>query len=229
MTNPIRVLVVDDQALVRSGLRLVLQGRDGIEVVGEAANGEEALRAARRLRPEVVLMDVRMPAMDGIEATRRVLAENPVCRVIVLTTFDIDEYVYAAVAAGASGFLLKDITGDQLAASIKLVSTGEALLAPTITRRLIERFARPMAASGALASLTSRETDVLKNLARGLSNAEVAADLHLSEATVKTHVTRLLGKLGVRDRVQAVIVAYESGIAGGASASRGGEPNPKSR
>ena len=224
MTNPIRVLVVDDQALVRSGLRLVLQGRDGIEVVGEAANGEEALRAARRLKPEVVLMDVRMPAMDGIEATRRLLAENHACRVIVLTTFDLDEYVYAAVAAGASGFLLKDMTGDQLAASIKLVSTGEALLAPTITRRLIERFARPMAQSGALASLTSRETDVLKNLARGLSNAEVAADLHLSEATVKTHVARLLAKLGVRDRVQAVIAAYEAGLAGGASAAWNGEP-----
>jgi len=214
MTEAIRVLVVDDQTLVRSGLRLVLQGREGIEVVGEAADGEEALRAVRRLRPDVVLMDVRMPAMDGIEATRRVLAENSGCRVIVLTTFDIDEYVYGAIAAGASGFLLKDVTGDQLAASIKLVNTGEALLAPTITRRLIERFATPIMPSGALASLTSRETDVLKDLARGFSNAEVAADLHLSEATVKTHVARLLAKLGVRDRVQAVIAAYESGLVG---------------
>jgi DNA-binding NarL/FixJ family response regulator len=214
MTEAIRVLVVDDQTLVRSGLRLVLQGREGIEVVGEAATGEEALRAARRLRPDVVLMDVRMPAMDGIEATRRVLAENSDCRVIVLTTFDIDEYVYGAIAAGASGFLLKDVTGDQLAASIKLVNTGEALLAPTITRRLIERFAKPIVPSGALASLTPRETDVLKDLARGLSNAEVAADLHLSEATVKTHVARLLAKLGVRDRVQAVIAAYEAGLVG---------------
>jgi DNA-binding NarL/FixJ family response regulator len=214
MTEAIRVLVVDDQTLVRSGLRLVLQGREGIEVVGEAANGEEALRATRRLRPDVVLMDVRMPAMDGIEATRRVLAENSDCRVIVLTTFDIDEYVYGAIAAGASGFLLKDVTGDQLAASIKFVKTGEALLAPTITRRLIERFAKPIVPSSALASLTPRETDVLEELARGLSNAEVAADLHLSEATVKTHVARLLAKLGVRDRVQAVIAAYEAGLVG---------------
>ena len=214
MIEPIRVLVVDDQTLVRSGLRLVLQGRDGLEVVGEAANGDEALRAVRRLQPDVVLMDVRMPAMDGIEATRRVLAEKSGCRVIVLTTFDIDEYVFGAISAGASGFLLKDVTGDQLAASIKLINTGEALLAPTITRRLIERFAKPSAPRGALASLTSRETDVLKNLARGLSNAEVAAHLHLSEATVKTHVSRLLAKLGVRDRVQAVIVAYEAGLAG---------------
>jgi DNA-binding NarL/FixJ family response regulator len=214
MTEAIRLLVVDDQTLVRTGLRLVLQDREGIEVVGEAANGEEALRAVRRLRPDVVLMDVRMPAMDGIEATRRVLAENSHCRVIVLTTFDIDEYVYGAIAAGASGFLLKDVTGDQLAASIKLVNTGEALLAPTITRRLIERFAKTIVPSGALASLTSRETDVLKDLARGLSNAEVAADLHLSEATVKTHVARLLAKLGVRDRVQAVIAAYEAGLVG---------------
>lgn len=214
MNEPIRVLVVDDQTLVRSGLRLVLQGREGLEVVGEAANGEEALRAVRRLQPDVVLMDVRMPAMDGIEATRRVLAENSGCRVIVLTTFDIDEYVFGAMSAGASGFLLKDVTGDQLAASIKLISTGEALLAPTITRRLIERFARTSAPTAALASLTSRETDVLKSIARGLSNAEVATDLHLSEATVKTHVARLLAKLGVRDRVQAVIVAYEGGLAG---------------
>jgi len=214
VNEPIRVLVVDDQTLVRSGLRLVLQGREGLEVVGEAANGEEALRAVRRLQPDVVLMDVRMPAMDGIEATRRVLAENSGCRVIVLTTFDIDEYVFGAMSAGASGFLLKDVTGDQLAASIKLISTGEALLAPTITRRLIERFARTSAPTAALASLTSRETDVLKSIARGLSNAEVATDLHLSEATVKTHVARLLAKLGVRDRVQAVIVAYEGGLAG---------------
>jgi DNA-binding NarL/FixJ family response regulator len=214
MTEAIRVLVVDDQTLVRSGLRLVLQGREGIEVVGEAADGEEALRAVRRLRPDVVLMDVRMPAMDGLGATRRVLAENSDCRVIVLTTFDIDEYVYSAIAAGASGFLLKDVTGDQLAASIRLIHAGEALLAPSITRRLIERFAKPIVPSSALASLTSRETDVLKDLARGLSNAEVAADLHLSEATVKTHVARLLAKLGVRDRVQAVIVAYEAGLVG---------------
>jgi DNA-binding NarL/FixJ family response regulator len=214
VTEPIRVLVVDDQALVRSGLRLVLQGREGIEVVGEAGNGEEAVRAARRLQPDLVLMDVRMPVMDGIEATRQVLKANPGCRVIVLTTFDLDEYLYGAIAAGASAFLLKDVTGDQLAAAIKLVNTGEALLAPTITRRLIDRFAKTSPRTGALASLTSRETDVLKCISRGLSNAEVATDLHLSEATVKTHVARLLAKLGVRDRVQAVIVAYEAGLAG---------------
>jgi DNA-binding NarL/FixJ family response regulator len=214
MTKAIRVLIADDQTLVRSGLRLVLDGREGIEVAGEASNGDEAIRAVRRVRPDIVLMDVRMPVMDGIEATRRIVADGTDCRVIVLTTFDLDEYVYGAMAAGASGFLLKDVTGDQLAASIKLVATGEALLAPTITKRLIERYAKPLGIGSALSSLTARETDVLKGLARGLSNAELATDLHLSEATVKTHVARVLAKLGVRDRVQAVIMAYQAGLVG---------------
>ena len=215
MTPRIRVVIADDQTLVRSGFRLVLEGRDEIEVVGEAANGEGAVQAVRRLRPDIVLMDIRMPVMDGIEATRRIVSSSAPCRVLVLTTFDLDEYVYSAMAAGASGFLLKDVTGDQLVASIRLVATGEALLAPTVTRRLIERYAKPPRGSGsALSSLTARELDVLKHLARGLSNAELAAELHVGEATVKTHVARLLAKLGVRDRVQAVILAYETGIAG---------------
>jgi DNA-binding NarL/FixJ family response regulator len=213
VTKPVRVLIADDQTLVRSGFRLVLEGREGIVVVGEAANGEEAIGAARRVRPEIVLMDVRMPVLDGIEATRRLVADGAGCRVIVLTTFDLDEYVYAALAAGASGFLLKDVTGDQLVASIRLVATGEALLAPSITRRLVERYAKAPAAQGsAFASLTPREMDVFRQLARGLSNAELAAELHVGEATVKTHVARLLAKLGVRDRVQAVILAYEAGV-----------------
>jgi DNA-binding NarL/FixJ family response regulator len=210
----IRILIADDQTLVRSGLRLVLEGRDSIEVVGEAANGEEAIRAVRRLQPDIVLMDVRMPLMDGIEATRRILQDGATCRVVLLTTFDLDEYVYAAMYAGASGFLLKDVTGEQLEASIRLVGTGEALLAPTVTRRLIERYTKPLGNSNALLSLSPREMDVLKNLARGMSNAELAAELNLEESTIKTHVARILAKLGVRDRVQAVILAYESGIAG---------------
>jgi DNA-binding NarL/FixJ family response regulator len=210
----IRVLIADDQALVRSGLRLVLEGRDSIEVVGEAANGEEAIRAVRRLQPDLVLMDVRMPLMDGIETTRRILQSGATCRVLILTTFDLDEYVYSAMSVGASGFLLKDVTGEQLEASIRLVATGEALLAPAITRRLIERYAKPIGNSGALVSLSPREMEVLKSLARGMSNAELAAELHLEESTIKTHVARVLAKLGVRDRVQAVILAYESGIVG---------------
>lgn len=211
--RPIRVLIADDQTLVRTGFRLVLEGRDGIEVVGEASNGQEAVAAVKRTRPDVVLMDVRMPVMDGIEATRRIVADGSGCRVIVLTTFDLDEYVYGAMAAGASGFLLKDVTGDQLAASIRLIATGESLLAPTITRRLIDRFARPTRiVNAALSSLTAREMDVLKHLARGLSNSELAAELHVEESTIKTHVARLLAKLGIRDRVQAVILAYEAGL-----------------
>ena len=210
----IRVLIADDQTLVRSGLRLVLEGRDSIEVVGEAANGEEAIRAVRRLQPDLVLMDVRMPLMDGIETTRRILQSGATCRVLILTTFDLDEYVYSAMSVGASGFLLKDVTGEQLEASIRLVATGEALLAPAITRRLIERYAKPIGNSGALVSLSPREMEVLKNLARGMSNAELAAELQLEESTIKTHVARVLAKLGVRDRVQAVILAYESGIVG---------------
>ncbi|OKJ04925.1 LuxR family transcriptional regulator [Streptomyces sp. CB01249] len=216
MTEPPRVLIADDQTLVRTGFRLIL-GADGIEVVGEAVNGAEAVDAVRRTRPDVVLMDVRMPEMDGLEATRRILtgaAGQP--RVIILTTFDLDRYVYAALSAGASGFLLKDVTPEQLTAAVRTVRTGDALLAPAITRRLVERFTRRGGDTAALhrdlAALTPRELEVLGLLARGLSNAELAARLHLAETTVKTHVARILAKLGLRDRVQAVIVAYETGL-----------------
>jgi DNA-binding NarL/FixJ family response regulator len=217
-----RVVVADDQALVRAGFRMILAS-DGIEVVGEAVNGEEAVDAVRRTRPDVVLMDIRMPELDGLEATRRILggvADPP--RVLILTTFDLDQYVYAALAAGASGFLLKDITPEHLVAAVRLVRSGDALLAPTITRRLVERFARPDGPSPSahrdLATLTPREREVLVLIARGLSNAELARELHLAEATVKTHVARILGKLGLRDRVQAVILAYETGLVGPARA-----------
>ncbi|MEU8304968.1 response regulator transcription factor [Actinomadura sp. NPDC048955] len=206
-----RVLIADDQTLVRGGFRMILS-RSGIEVVGEAADGLEAVAAARRLRPDVVLMDIRMPGMDGLEATRRVLADDPACRVLILTTFDLDSYVYSALAAGASGFLLKDVTPEHLVASVKLIETGDALLAPSITRRLVERFARPAPAPQGLDVLTPREKEVLRLVGGGLSNTELAAHLHLSEATVKTHVTRIFAKLGLRDRAQAVVVAYESGL-----------------
>jgi DNA-binding NarL/FixJ family response regulator len=216
MTAPLRVVVADDQALVRTGFRMILT-EDGIEVVGEATNGAEAIEAVRRTRPDVVLMDIRMPEMDGLEATRRILtgaSSEP--RVIMLTTFDLDHYVYAALSAGASGFLLKDVTPEHLVAAVRVVRSGDALLAPAITRRLVERFAGRGAETATihrdLSTLTPRELEVLRLLARGLSNAELAADLHLSEATVKTHVARILAKLGLRDRVQAVVVAYETGL-----------------
>jgi DNA-binding NarL/FixJ family response regulator len=216
MTAPLRVVVADDQALVRTGFRMILT-EDGIEVVGEATNGAEAIEAVRRTRPDVVLMDIRMPEMDGLEATRRILtgaSSEP--RVIMLTTFDLDHYVYAALSAGASGFLLKDVTPEHLVAAVRMVRSGDALLAPAITRRLVERFAGRSAETATihrdLSTLTPRELEVLRLLARGLSNAELAADLHLSEATVKTHVARILAKLGLRDRVQAVVVAYETGL-----------------
>ncbi|MFJ8129378.1 response regulator [Streptomyces hydrogenans] len=216
MTPPPRVLLADDQTLVRTGFRLIL-GADGIDVVAEATNGAEAVAAVRRTRPDVVLMDVRMPEMDGLEATRRILTGVPDApRVIILTTFDLDRYVYAALSAGASGFLLKDVTPEQLTAAVRTVRTGDALLAPAITRRLVQRFTRRSGDADALhrdlAALTPREVEVLTLLARGLSNAELAARLHLAEATVKTHVARILAKLGLRDRVQAVIVAYETGL-----------------
>ncbi|WP_329204163.1 response regulator transcription factor [Streptomyces sp. NBC_00683] len=225
MTEPLRVLLADDQTLVRTGFRLIL-GADGIDVVAEATNGTEAVDAVRRTCPDVVLMDVRMPEMDGLEATRRILtgALNAP-RVIILTTFDLDRYVYAALSAGASGFLLKDVTPEQLTAAVRTVRTGDALLAPAITRRLVERFTQRGSDVATLhrdlASLTPRELEVLGLLARGLSNAELAAHLHLAEATVKTHVARILAKLGLRDRVQAVIVAYETGLvsAGGREAA----------
>ena len=210
MTGP-RVLVVDDQDLVRTGFRLILTTR-GVEVVGEAANGTAAVAAVRRLRPDVVLMDIRMPDMDGLEATRQIVALDPTCRVIVLTTFNLDRYVYAALANGASGFLLKDVTPEHLAAAVRLVNTGDALLAPSITRRLVERFTAAPAVHRDLTGLTPREREVLTLLGRGLSNTELAEMLTLSEATVKTHVARIFAKLGLRDRAQAVVVAYETGL-----------------
>jgi DNA-binding NarL/FixJ family response regulator len=215
----LRVVIADDQALVRAGFRMILEADDNIQVVGEAADGEEAVTAVRRFQPDVVLMDVRMPVMDGLEAARRILSNNSNSngpRVIMLTTFDVDEYVYTALSAGASGFLLKDVSPEQLVAAVRLVASGDALLAPSITRRLVERFAKPSpsAAPNAaeLGSLTSREREVLVLMARGLSNAELADRLTLSEATVKTHVARILGKLDLRDRVQAVVLAYETGL-----------------
>jgi len=215
-SDQLRVAIADDQALVRAGFRLILETEEGIEVVAEASDGEEAISAVRRLRPDVVLMDIRMPGMDGLEATRRILSDGATCRVIMLTTFDLDEYVYAALQAGASGFLLKDVSPEQLVAAVRMVSEGDALLAPSITRRLIERFVHRDTAAAAppkeLRSLTGREREVLLLMARGLSNSELAARLHLSEATVKTHVARIFSKLDLHDRVQAVVLAYESGL-----------------
>ncbi|MFJ2815830.1 response regulator [Streptomyces sp. NPDC091279] len=216
MNEPLRVVVADDQALVRTGFRMILSA-DGMDVVAEATDGAEAVEAVRATRPDVVLMDIRMPRMDGLEAARRILGGTPDDpRVVMLTTFDLDQYVYAALSAGASGFLLKDVTPEHLVAAVRTVRTGDALLAPAITRRLVERFARrdPQGPSlhRDLATLTPRELDVLGRLAQGLSNAELAARLHLSEATVKTHVSRILTKLNLRDRAQAVVVAYETGL-----------------
>jgi DNA-binding NarL/FixJ family response regulator len=217
--GPPRVVIADDQALVRGGFSMIL-GAAGIPVVAEAANGAEAVAQVLKHRPDVALLDIRMPEMDGLEATRRILAAPATrdCRVIILTTFDLDQYVYAALSAGASGFLLKDVSPEQLVAAVRLVRAGDALLAPSITRRLIARFAPPPADRQALhadlSELTPRELEVLQLLARGLSNAELADELTLSEATVKTHVARILAKLQLRDRVQAVVLAYETGLAG---------------
>ena len=208
----IRVVIVDDQALVRGGFRLILERDPAIEVVAEAADGDEAVALAVESRPDVVLMDVRMPGTDGIEATRRLVADPAFAgRVLMLTTFDLDDYVYAAIQAGASGFLLKDVRPADLVHAVHLVARGDALLAPTITRRLLERFVRrpPRAPRD---DFTDRELEVVKLIARGLSNAEIGAELFLSEATVKTYVTRVLAKLGLRDRVQVVVYAYETGI-----------------
>jgi DNA-binding NarL/FixJ family response regulator len=214
--NPVRVLLADDHHLVRSGLRGMLGANDDIEVVGEAANGAEAVALARELRPDLVVMDIRMPVLDGIEATRRLVADPAPPRVLVLTTFDLDEYVYEALRAGAGGFMLKDAPPSQLAEAVRTVAAGEALLAPAVTRRMVERWVRrptpDAAAAAALDRLTEREHEVLLQVAAGLSNAEVATALFLSEATVKTHVTRMLAKLGLRDRVQAVVFAYEHGL-----------------
>jgi DNA-binding NarL/FixJ family response regulator len=212
----IRVLVADDQAMVRAGFAALLAAQPDLEVVGQAENGAEAVRLAAAEQPDVVLMDVRMPVLDGIAATRQVLAENPAVRVVVLTTFDVDDYVLDAIRAGASGFLLKDSPPDDLVAAVRIVARGDALLAPSVTRRLIERLAvRPAqqpASSSALPELTQREREVLVEVARGRSNQEIAAVLVIAEQTVKTHVSRVLGKLGLRDRAQAVVAAYESGL-----------------
>jgi DNA-binding NarL/FixJ family response regulator len=212
----IRVLICDDQALVRAGFRAILEAQPDIEVAGEAENGAEAIGLANRRAPDVILMDIRMPVLDGVEATRRLVAGGSPARILVLTTFDLDEYVHAAIRAGASGFLLKDVTPAKLLEAIRIVAAGDALLAPSVTRRLLERFATTLPqrdhSSEALAALTTRETEVLRLLAGGLSNAEIAAELVVSEATVKTHISSVLRKLGLRDRVQAVIVAYETGL-----------------
>ncbi len=208
----IKVLIADDQALVRTGFRKILESEPDLEVVGEAGDGGEAVEAGLLLRPDVVLMDIRMPRLDGLEATRRLAGKT---RVLVLTTFDLNEYVYEALRAGASGFLLKDAPADQLVTAIRVVAAGEALLAPSITRRLIEEFARrprSNARPGQLEALSPRELEVLRLVARGLSNAEIAAELYVGDATVKTHVSRILQKLTLRDRVQAVVLAYESGL-----------------
>ena len=216
----VRVLLVDDQQLIRAGFRMILDAEEGIEVVGECADGTQAVDSVRRLKPDVVLMDIRMPEMDGIEATRLIAGgdgdgdDKP--RVLMLTTFDLDEYVYDALRAGASGFLLKDVPAEQLVEGIRVVADGDALLAPSVTKRLIQEFSRTAAtqrsAPAALDELTPRELEVFKLIARGMSNAEIAAELVVSETTVKTHVARVLMKLGIRDRVQAVVLAYESGV-----------------
>jgi DNA-binding NarL/FixJ family response regulator len=210
----IRVLVADDQSMVRAGFRMLLSDEDDIEVVAEAQNGLEAVDKAARFDPTVVLMDIRMPELDGLEATRRILAADPNARVLILTTFDLDEYVYEALSAGASGFVLKDDPPEQLIAAIRTVAAGDALLSPAVTKRVIKQFTRmPRAAPPAgLDELTAREREVFHLIAAGLSNAEIGKRLFISDTTVKTHVTRVLQKLGLRDRVQAVVLAHEAGL-----------------
>jgi len=215
----IRVLLCDDQALVRGGFRMILEARPDLQVVGEAADGAQAVRLARQTQPDVILMDVRMPHLDGVEATRQIVAAGSPARILVLTTYDLDEYVHAAIRAGASGFLLKDVQPAQLAEAIRVIAAGDALLAPSVTRRLLGQFARTLpgprasrASPASLSALTERKTEVLRLLAAGLSNAELAGRLYISEATVKSHVSSLLRKLGLRDRVQAVILAYDTGL-----------------
>jgi DNA-binding NarL/FixJ family response regulator len=216
----IRVVIADDQQLVRTGFRMILESEADIEVVGEASDGRQAVSLTRQTHPDVVLMDIRMPELDGIEATRQLtsVSQHPPTRVLILTTFDLDEYVFDALRSGASGFLLKDSQAAQLADAVRVVAAGDALLAPTVTRRLIEEFAattaaRPLPPPAAIGELTPRELDVFRLVATGMSNAEIAAALIIGETTVKTHVTRLLMKLGLRDRVQAVVLAYDTGIA----------------
>jgi DNA-binding NarL/FixJ family response regulator len=210
----VRVLLADDQELVRAGFRMILETQADIEVVGDAGDGVEAVAATRRRQPDVVLMDIRMPNLDGLQATKQIMAARSGSRVVILTTFDLDEYVYQALAAGASGFLLKSAPPEQLIGAVRVVAAGDALLAPSITRRVIEQFARlpPPGGTDAVAELTERERQVLELVARGLSNAEIAAQLFVSDATVKSHVAHLLAKLQLRDRVQAVVLAYESGL-----------------
>lgn len=210
----IKVLLADDQAMIRSGLRMILESESDLLVIGEADNGEEAIRLSKRDRPDVVLMDVRMPGVDGLEATRQIHEADPEVKVIVLTTFDLDEYIYAALRGGASGFLLKDADSETLIRAIRVVAAGDALIAPSVTKRLIDEFAsRPTQPTvEGLDHLTEREMEVLTEMARGLSNAEIAEELFVSEATVKSHVSHLLTKLQLRDRVQAVVAAYEAGL-----------------
>jgi DNA-binding NarL/FixJ family response regulator len=213
----IRVLVADDQSMVRAGFRMLLGGEDDIDVVAEAGDGREAVQKAARFEPNVVLMDIRMPDLDGLQATREILAANPAARILILTTFDLDEYIYEALSAGASGFVLKDDPPEQLIAAIRTVAAGDALLSPSVTNRVISRFARLQRPDPPkeLDELTSRETDVLQLIAKGLSNAEIGEELFISDTTVKTHVTHVLQKLNLRDRVQAVVLAYKSGIMDG--------------
>ena len=210
----IRVLVADDQWMVRDGFRMLLKNADGIEIVAEAENGLEAVEKAARFQPNVVLMDIRMPTLDGLEATRRILAADELVRVLILTTFDLDEYIYEALRAGASGFVLKDDPPEQLLAAIRTVAAGDALLSPSVTRRVIKQFTKlpPRTTPTGFDELTSREHEVLQLLAQGLSNAEIGTQLYIGETTVKTHVTRVLQKLDVRDRAQAIVVAYRTGL-----------------
>jgi DNA-binding NarL/FixJ family response regulator len=221
----VRVLLADDQALVRGGFRLILEAREDVEVVGEAEDGAEAVELTRTLQPDVVLMDVRMPNLNGVEATRRIVESGAAARIIILTTFDLDEYVYEALRAGASAFLLKDVRPAQLVEAVRVVAAGDALLAPSVTRRLLDRFAGSLPAGDdkpppALESLTGRELEILTLLASGLSNAELAERLVLSETTIKSHVSSILRKLQVRDRVQAVVLAYRAGLVHPGAAAR---------
>jgi DNA-binding NarL/FixJ family response regulator len=210
----IRVLVADDQSMVRAGFRRLLSSEEGIDVVAEAGNGQEAIEKAARFHPTVILMDIRMPELDGLEATRRILAADPAARVLMLTTFDLDEYVYEALTAGASGFVLKDDPAEQLIAAVRTVAAGDALLSPAVTKRVIKQFVRVPRPEPPreLEELTAREREILRLIAAGLSNAEIGGQLYISETTVKTHVTHIFQKLGLRDRVQAVVLAYQTGL-----------------